>query len=178
MRSIVTINLLILGSLLISPVAFAHKAEVKRSIMFEAWERELHYVARIKVPARLRASLEMQAKTPVELKRVLAKRALSDLKISLNKVQVRLDKFEGKLNLPENPQDAVHFMLYGKIELPIKETRISLRLGKSAEDITVEVLKGMRPPKRLPITKSSGQAFKRILKKSKKVVWVHGQKQK
>jgi len=146
--------------------------------MFEAWEQELHYVARIKVPSRLRPGLELQAKTPADIKKVLAKRALDGLTIVLNTTQVRVDKFESKLNLPENPKEAIDFMLYGKISLPVKETKISVTLGKSAEDITIKVLKGLRPPKRIPKTKSSGKAFKRVLKKSEKVSWVHAQKQK
>ena len=178
MSSTVTINLLLLGSLFVSQAAFAHKAEVKRSLMLEAWEHELHYVARVKVPARLRAGLAMQAKSPSKIKAVLAKRALDGFTLVIHGKTVKFDQFESKLNLPENPNDPIDYMLYGKLKLSNANTMIDLTLNQSAETLHVEVLQGQRPPKRRDNAKASAQAFKRKLSKGEKVSWSHARKQK
>jgi hypothetical protein len=144
--------------------------------MFEAWDQELHFVARIKVPGRLRAGLHLQAKEPKAMKRVLARRALAGIRLFQDNRHVAFKNYQSKLSLPSNTTDPVELMLHGTIKLSNKKIKMKLEITDNAEAITLELLKGTRPPEGFSEGKVIKGTAKKALSRGSEVYWFHAEK--
>ena len=151
----------------------AHQTPVQRSLMIEAWDQQLHFAAQIKIPSRLRASLDLQAKKPEEIKRILAGRALSGLKLSLGKQSLDLSKYEAKLNLDPKPGTPIILMLHGQLKLPAQEAILQLSVHSKSESVKLRVLTGTRPPANASKGKVKKGQLVLQMNRNEKVTWTH-----
>jgi hypothetical protein len=133
----------------------------------------LHFAAQIKIPGRLRNSLDLQAKASVDLKRVLAQRALFGIELLVNKKKVALSNFETKLRADPKKNSPVVLMLHGEIKIPAKSLQLVLTLQKHSEAIKLKILPGTRPPTKPTRGKVKKGQVVLQLKQKERVAWIH-----
>jgi hypothetical protein len=133
---------------LLSPAeASAHKQDVQRELLVEAWDDgTLHIAARIEVPSgEAKIALKLAAPGPAQIKRLLKRRALHGVTLLVGTASVALGSVEAKLDLGDD-QTATRLMLHGTATIPATQVAITVRLDPGAEHLKVRVLPGKRAP--------------------------------
>ena len=105
----------------------------------------IHVVGSIRVPSRHRRSLEFQAKTTDDLKRILTKRLTHGLRLFQNGTAIRLDDVQKKLNRGQTKDDAIELLVYKAFRRNGKTTQLKTMLSKEAEDLMIDILPGHPP---------------------------------
>ena len=134
-------------ALLAPAAATAHKQDVQRELLVEAWDDgTLHVAARIEIPSgKAKVALKLAAPSAGQIERLLARRALHGVTLLVGTASVSLGGVQTKLDLGDD-ESATRLMLHGTAPIPATKVAITVRLGRGAEHLKVRVLPGKRPP--------------------------------